>query len=258
VKGRLEAKVTCPGWSGTATNATHGAAAQAWTVAAGDYFPGDLLTALQTALNAVDGPGWTVTASWGEAGTGLITINCSSTPWALTFTQADFRTFLGLAANIGSRSTAKVCESQSPSVWLPGTHYSAQYDLANGEQGAFFTDMRSTRSPRGHVQTLFGNRWSEIRGLRWEAVTQAYARANAGNGVNTAFELWWQWTQLGEADGGMHKVGSPVRLYGNADSSINSMDCRIDGLTNSDMPMTSNGYLGLYRVEIPSLVIIPS
>ena len=64
------------------------------TVAAGSYFPTALLTELQTQLDAASGAdgAFTVSASIGESGTGLVTI--SHTVETITITWADGSTFV--------------------------------------------------------------------------------------------------------------------------------------------------------------------
>lgn len=251
MRGRLEGTVTVPGggWAVSATNG--GGGPSTCTIAAGDYGFTALCAQFQTALNASRPNGWTVTLSGGEAGTGLVTINCSSTPWAITFTATDLRTCLGINADIGSRSSPKVADVQSGSIWMPDCPYWAPIDPTL-ETGIVESDKHQTITPDGIVKTLYGNKKTVLRGLRWDAVSAAVAR-DAVSATVTGFARWWRWTQLGE--GGYHLVGNSVYFFPNADSASNTK-YRIQGIDDGATPQTVNGWAGRYRVEIPALVAL--
>ena len=103
-RGRVEARITVPtgGWSVSLTITAIGGPYTV-TVAAGNYFPTDLLSTLQTQLDAATGGdgAFTVSASWGEAGTGLVTIAHATQTFTLTWTSVpDGRPALNITSKV--------------------------------------------------------------------------------------------------------------------------------------------------------------
>ncbi len=85
-RGRLEAQLTVPvgGWDIALTITAIGAFTV--TVPAGNYYPTDLLATLKTQLDAASGGDgvFTVTGSFGEAGTGKVTISHTVETFTIT------------------------------------------------------------------------------------------------------------------------------------------------------------------------------
>ena len=250
-RGRLEGILTVTsGWTLSATNGTGGPST--CTITPGSYTVTEYCTALQSALNAGRPSGWTVTRSFGESGTGLVTINCSSTPWAVTWTTAEAGYQVG-HTTIGSRSASLASTLLVPGLWLPDCAYWAPFD--QGDAGAVYTDLRQVVSPLGHVQTLYGNQRTEIRGLKWEAITKERARAYNESATLSSFESWWQVVQLGEGWTAF-TPGNSFGFFPTADADTYAA-YRIIDLASFDPPQTSPGWTGLFRVEIPRMIKVP-
>ena len=237
-------------WTCSATNGSGGPST--CTIAAGSYTVTELCTALQTALNAGRPSGWTVTRSFGESGTGLVTINCSSTPWAITWTTAELGQQVGHTV-IGSRSASLASTDAVVGLWLPDCPYWSPFD--QGDTGATVTDLRQVISPTGVVKTLYGNQYRMLGGLKWEAVTRERARTYNEAATLNAFESWWTYTQLGSGYSGF-SAGSPIAFYPTADSDSYTSYKLVD-LTTFAPPQTSPGWTGLYRIELPRMIKVP-
>lgn len=170
--GHVQAQFTT---SSAAVSATNGAGGPtAVTVSDAAYFldgqattTPSLVAALQTALNASRPNGWTVTLS---TTTGKVTIDCSSTPWSITWTSTTLRDLLGFTGNISSVSAAQTGSNQARGIWLPdspimmdGSHLSIPR----------VTDMRATESPTGVTIAHVGNVKYRHRNVRWGACPTA-------------------------------------------------------------------------------------
>jgi len=251
-RGRLEGILTLTSsWTCSATNGSGGPST--CTVAAGSYTVTELCTALQTALNAGRPSGWTVTRSFGESGTGLVTINCSSTPWAITWTTAELGQQVGHTV-IGSRSSSLASTSAVIGLWLPDCPYWSPFD--QGDTGAVVTDLHQTVSPTGVVKTLYGNQYTMQRGIRWEAVSKARVRSYNASSTLAAFEQWWQAVHLGEGYTAF-TAGSPIAFYPTADSDSYTSYKLMD-LGTFEPAQTAQGWVGLFRVELPRMIKVPS
>lgn len=250
-RGRLEGILALTSsWTCSATNGSGGPST--CTIAAGSYTVTELCTALQTALNAGRPSGWTVTRSFGESGTGLVTINCSSTPWAITWTTTELGQQVGHTV-IGSRSASLASTAAVVGLWLPDCPYWSPFD--QGDTGAVISDQRQVVSPTGEVKTLYGNQYTMLRGLKWDAVTKARARSYNAATTLTAFEQWWQYTQLGEGYTAF-TPGSAVAFYPTADADTYTSYKLMD-LASFEPPQTAPGWTGLYRVELPRMIKVP-
>ena len=142
-RGRLEGLLTIPtgGWTLSATNGTGGPSTV--TVPAGSYTTTTYCTELQSQLNTSRPSGWTVTPSFGERGTGLVTINCSSTNWSITWTSTELGSIIG-HTTITARASS-LAGGICPGVWMPDCAYWSPY--SKGDYGHFVTDMRQMVSP---------------------------------------------------------------------------------------------------------------
>ena len=102
-RGRVEARITVPtgGWSVSLTITAIGGPYTV-TIPAGNIFPTDLLSSFQTQLDAATGGdgAFTVSASWGESGTGFVTIAHATQTFTLTWTSTDLRDVLGFAGTL--------------------------------------------------------------------------------------------------------------------------------------------------------------
>jgi hypothetical protein len=166
--GRIEAHVLVP--AATTVAATNGGGGPT-TVTIGSTLVtiGDLCGLVQDALNAQRPSGWTVTLSNDANGTGKVTINCTGT-WALTFTSVNLRTILGFTADITSRSSSITGTNTAKGIWLPDCPLQLDSPVSNAPTA---TDMRISRSPRGHAVGMIGNSYYRHRNLRWSHVARS-------------------------------------------------------------------------------------
>ena len=250
-RGRLEGLITVPtgGWTLSATNGTGGPSTV--TIAAGSYTTTSYCSYLQTQLNASRPAGWTVTPSFGESGTGLVTINCSSVNWSVTWTSTELGSLIG-HGNITARASA-LSGGICPAVWMPDCAYWSPY--GKGDHGHYVTDMRQTISPNGAVKTLFGNEMRVLPGLKWEAVQKARVKSFDIGAAFQPFEEFWRTVVLGKYYAAL-PVGSTIAFFPDADVAT-STDYRIVDLATFAPPQTVSGYAGLYRVELPRLIEVP-
>lgn len=251
--GALHARMRIPsGTTWTASASYGGGGYSSVTVAssATDVYLVDMLSSLQTALNASFGTGWTVAGSFGEGGTGLVSISKTGTTWGLQFTTTTFRDLIGFTGNLtGTAGQVHTGTSMADTIWLPGTVKAAQYKDAKPVH--YVTDKRTLMSPTGIVTTLYGNKFAEIPRVSWNTVAEARARGITERG---SFERWWYQSQLGEET--FFDPGSTVKYYPNA-ASATSYVVRIPDLESSNMLPTVDNWSGLYVVEIPKMIVQP-
>jgi len=248
--GRLEAQIYfSANVTVSATNSIGGPSM--CTITAGYYYPQELVTAFQTALNAGRPSGWTVTKSWGESGTGYVSIACSNTPWSISWTSTDLRDILGYAGNITAVSTTQTATTQTLGVWLAGAcpYFTPR---AIGDAGRYETDARTAEGPTGVIKGLYGNKLQALTGLRWSHVTKA--RTLEATGAATSFEYWWRVTQLGEVKT-YFPAFSKVILVWNADTDGTYSQYRMAAIDTFDPQQSTAGYDGQFVVEIPRLVV---
>lgn len=259
--GRIEALRVVPtgGAAVSATNASGGPSA--CTVAAGSYYltaaggVTGLLAALQTALNAGRPSGWTVTMST----EGLVTINCSDVPYALTWTSTALRDHLGFAGNIASTSSPSVGTKQALGAWFPHCPLSIQ---GHPRMAPMDTDQVTQVSPRGDRIGLVGNVWYAHRRLAWTAVDVARFRESSAALVNASWEKFVKDTQLGQGDAWFTPT-SKVQIYwldagsdalvgidGNSGGGVSGWYFDMHGVW---APLTVDAWTGLYRIEIDEI-----
>jgi hypothetical protein len=265
--GRVEALITIPtgGLSISATNSVGGPSTV--TVAAGSYYwtsnfyISSLITTLQTQLNASRPSGWTVTF---DATTGLVTINCSSTPWSITWTSSDLRNLLGFASNIAGVSSAQTGTKQARGLWRPDSPLDLDGDAA---MAPYATDLRATRSPRGLVITAVGNRMFRHKGLVWAVVPKNRYRSNQADIDGAAWETFLCDTQISQVSPTgfsvttLFKPGARVQIFdhtgikvGQDFGGVGVSGWFMQGLDKLEAKRVSEGWNGLWRVEIPELV----
>lgn len=256
-RGRLEAQITIPtgGWDGSLTVTAIGGPTT-FTVAAGTYYPTDLLTTLKTTLDAVFGGdgAFTVTGSFGEAGTGFVTISHATQTFEINWTDLELQDVLGFNGfgDLTPAALSFVADSQCRGVWLPNAEIASAY--GNADEGHTETDESSTVSPRGDVKTLSYSTRQVLPWCRWSHVLKAYARISAETTTGASFEQWWRYTQGGELS--YFEVGSAVRLYWDASTSTYKT-YRIPGRRGTEMPRVVDGWDGLYAIELNRLVRVP-
>jgi hypothetical protein len=253
-RGKLEAQITVPdgGWSVSATNGAGGPTTV--TLAAGTYYPTDMITSFVAALEAGRPSGWTGSGSFGESGTGLVSLHCTSTPWSISWTSTDLRDALGFTGNISGVSAQQTGTRNAIGVWLPDcpmwhpTGHASDYGQRN-------SDMRYTRSPSGYVKSLVANRYVALKGPRWDYVTAARARMGRESVTGESAEYFWRNAHTGTLS--YITAGAYVRLHLDADSAT-AGEYKIISWQTSPGTVSINDWSSLWRVEIPEMIKKPA
>jgi len=256
--GRAEALIVVP-TGGAAVAATNGGGGPSTcTLAAGNYFltaaggVSGLLAAFQTALNAGRPSGWTVAMSTN----GVVTINCSSTPYALTWTSTALRDLLGFAGNISSTSSPSIATKQAKGVWYPDCPLRLAGDPRMAPKQ---TDMVTLMSPTGNAVGLVSNVMRRHRGLVWSAVPAARFREASAALVNASWEMFVDDTQIGQGHA-WFTPSSKVQIYyleGSTDTVVGTDASSGAGVSGWFLPirgvestLVNQGWTGLHRIEI--------
>lgn len=255
-RGRLEAQITVPtgGWTGSLTVTAIGGPTAFTIAAAGTYYPTDFLSTFQTNLDAVFGGdgAFTVSGSFGESGTGLVTISHAVETFTLSWTSTNARDLMGFTGNLTPAATSFAGTKQMRGVWLPNAEIASAY--GNGDEGHTETDQGSTESPRGDVKTLSYTTRQVLPWVRWSHVQKAYARIAAETTTGASFEQWWRYTQGGELS--YFEVGSAVRLYWDASTSTYKT-YRLSPRKGTEMQRVVPDWDGLYDINLERLVRVP-
>ena len=190
-RGRVEARITIPtgGWSVSVTITAIGTFAV--TIAAGNYFPTDLLTTFKTQLDAATGADgvFTVSSSWGETGTGLVTISHTIQTFTLTWTSTDLRDVLGFTGTLTPAATSFAGTLHARGVWLPD----CEQDVDRGTDGGVYeTDRGVMVSPLGDVSALVYNVRQRHDGFTWAHITHPRAQITYEVTTGESFEQWWR------------------------------------------------------------------
>lgn len=210
LRGRLEAQIyQASSWAPTAT----GTASAAATVAASSTrFPTSLCTAFATALSTATTDTVTVTPSFGESGTGLVTI-ASTANLAINWGAAtDLRDLLGFTGNLAA-ATSHVGTLSCQGAWLPNCVLA--HARGSSDAGIYEAVMPQTVSPTGSVKTLSGSIRVRLPPITWSHVPKAYAlRSSDSSGATMSFERWWYQTQYGGL--AYFRPGAVVNVYTDA------------------------------------------
>lgn len=255
-RGRLEAQITIPtgGWSVSVDITGIAGTPFVVTVAAGTYYPTDLLSTFKTQLDAADGTDgtFTVSGSFGESGTGLVTISHTVETFTITWTSTDLRDVLGFTGTLTPAALTFTGTKQCRGVWLPNAEIASAY--GNTDEGHTETDQGSTESPRGDVKTLAYNTRQVLPQVRWSHVLKAFARIAAETTTGASFEQWWRYTQGGELS--YFEVSAAVRLYWDASTSTYKT-YRLSPRKGTQMERVVPDWDGLYDISLDRLVRVP-
>lgn len=256
-KSMLATQLTIPtgGWT-FAMSVTGLGGTSVRTVAAGNYFPSELLAAVEAqleageiALGGIEGYAVSFNST-----TGLVDIeHDSATNFAIsTWGSTNLRDALGFAGTLSGASVYTGTLNQQ-GVWLSQSEGAFTY--GNGDEGHTETDMSSTESPRGDVKGLVYNTRQVLPSALWSHVPKASARIAAETTTGASFESWWRKTQGGELS--YFEVLAPVRLIFSIDAPSTYKTYRIPGRNGTEMPRTVEDWAGLFRIELNRLVRVP-
>jgi hypothetical protein len=219
----------------------------------GASFLTDLETAINAAATILGGDTFSVNASFGESGTGKVTIAYDGSPtnFALTWVSTDMRDLLGYTGNLSGAATYTGTYN-ARGVWLPDCDMAAKYGPSDA--GHTETDMGQTISPRGDVHTMVYT--SRVRNeVTWSHVSRAKARIQGETTTHASFERFWRDTQGGEL--GYFEAGAAVRLIWDADTAGTYTEYRIVDRNGTQMERVVEDWSGLWRIPM-SLVKVPS
>lgn len=251
--GRIEAQMTVP--ASCTLSATNGAGGPTTvTIPAGTYYPSTLVAAVQTQLNASRPSGWTVTLSTGATGTSRVTINCSSTPFAITWVDTNLRDALGFTANIGSTSSAATGTAGARGLWLPDCPVTLDGDPG---RAPLVTDLRTTVSPTGAMLGFVGNTLYRHSNIRWTHVAKSRIWESQAVVSKTTWEWFLRETQFGLGSSWFSTL-SAVNLYDLSDSLFGADyvtgGWKMQGVERIEPQLSVRGWTQLYQIEIPSII----
>lgn len=265
VPGRVEARITAP--AGVTVSATNsGGGPTSVTIPAGSYYLtaaggiSGLLAAFQSALNTTRAPS---TGSWAvslDTTTGLVSISCTGT-WSLSWTSTTLRDLLGFTANISGVATTQTGTKQARGLWLPG----CVLNVADSDprQAPIKTDLRSTMSPTGSVLGLWGNQMFRHATVSWPVVNISQVWEQNATTANASWQQFFTDTQLATGGLGWFSVLSPIQIYDHTNTLVGTYGNSGAGLSGWQIVSLSdinpkrydpNGWVGLWRLELPSLV----
>jgi hypothetical protein len=246
--GRFECTLTVPvgGWD---ISANAGGGAFTATIPAGDYFAGELVTEVQDQLNAGPGGNWLFTKNWGEDDAGTVTISCTSS-FSITWTDADLGLILG-HADISTTAGPVTGASPAIGIWIPACPKWSPYGDEHHDR---YSDLRQSVGPAGGVKTLVGNTFDAVEGLRWDMVSNARA-VGSPNGVADLFcwQGWWSMVATGSVS--YVSPGKPVQFYWDADLGSSVAEYDLIFPADTKVPQVVNGWTGLYRIEMPMMIL---
>lgn len=254
--GRIEARLTLTEQEFTYTDSNGGPATI--TIAAGNYFPTDLMNEVTTQVQAAAGSigaGFFCDISRGESSaTGRTTMFVSSGTFSITWGSAtDLRDALGFTSDISSVATV-TGPDHARGMWLPGNpaKFSMYGDSANG---SIETDLRTTVSPNGYVNTLYGSKRRSHRNVSWTGVPNTRALQHFENVANESFESFFLDAATGRVS--YIPVGAYVRIYWDADNdaTYSGAEGRLLWPADWDLDQHVQGWVGRFRVALPPLVI---
>lgn len=245
-RGRLEGQVTVA----ASTTATVGAGTA--TITAGTYYPTSLMAEIATQFATASGTTCSVTYSWAEAGTGLVTVTFGVAK-AITWVTTALRDLMGFAGNSGS-ATVHTGTLHARNVWLPNCHYQAPNAITAIFRGHRVADKRDAENAAGYVWSHQGQS-KEVCWLRWASIYRSKAfRANETTS-GESFERFLQDAIWGEASWGT--PGGPVRFYPDAGDTVYAQ-YKVPGMSEFRPTPYFEGWVGgPHTVEIPRLVVVP-
>lgn len=254
-RGRVEARITVPtgGWSVSLTITAIGGPYTV-TIPAGNIFPTDLLTSFQTQLDAATGGdgAFTVSASWGESGTGLVTIAHATQTFTLSWTSTDLRDVLGFAGSLSPAALTFTGTLHARGVWLPD----CEMDVDRGIDGGVYETDRATQvSPQGDVYGLVYNTRQRHDGFTWPHVSHPRAQITYETTTGESFEQWWRDTHSALRSY-FPEAAPQLRVYYSADAGTYHTFREISRV-DTDAPRADATWRYLRTVRIGPLYRVP-
>ncbi len=251
--GKLEARITVPtgGWDTTVGGVTK-------TIPAGTYYlssPGsgarDLLdeVAFQFGASSVAG-------SFGENGTGLVTIQFSGAT-AITWIDTDLRDLLGFTGDL-SAATSHVGTKHARGIWIP-QQPPLRLNAGGHWRGLREGDYRSASNPAGYVWAVMGQERVVMELLVWSGITQQKVwienESNSGY-VNQSLERFWRDGIWGTTTA-WGTAGGPIRFYPSAALDTDYGTYKILDSARFEPEPHNMGWVGLWKWQMPKMVMVP-
>jgi hypothetical protein len=248
--GKLEGRITVPtgGWATTVGAGTATLTAGNYYMGSGSTFLAEVATRFATAASTT----CDVTASLGEAGTGIVTITFGSAK-AITWVDTEVRDLLGFESN-SSSATSHVGTLSARSVWMPTCAYWAKNSVGNWT-GRIRGDFRSVSNSAGYVSAFHGQKRRELE-LRWSAVKRERIWvANEATGCQS-LEQFWLDQIWGEAS--WASPGGPIRFYPDAAQAGTFATYMMTDAELFDPEQASENYVGSWVVRMPPMIEVPA
>jgi hypothetical protein len=249
--GRIEAAFAISG----VQNFTNAAGTIVFTPAASYAGVTDLIADLAAQLGA----GWSVGWSSGEgpvaSATGKVTIDSATHyPFTVTWTNTALRDILGFTGNLAAVSAPQTGTKHVIGAWLPAIEKFSRH--GDRDAGTPQTDLRYQVSPAGDVNTLFGNSFNVLDGLRWVGVPGQRVRQHLEAVVNESFEAFFRNCQLG--GNASFAAGAAVRLYWSAADATHYATGTLLHRPKFDPDTMITGWVGRYVIELPRMIVSAS
>jgi hypothetical protein len=245
-RGKLYGRITVPtgGWATTVGAGTA-------TITAGTYYADTFLTEVGTQFATASGTTCTAAVAAGEAGTGIVTITFGVAK-AITWVETKVRDILGFAADEAS-ATTHTGTKQMRHVWLPNCPYVAVNAVSSSWRGWREADYRSVENAAGYVWAHMGQQ-KEVAAIRWPAAFRSKTWVANETTVNESWERFVRDSIWGTAVGGT--PGGPIKFYPDADAAT-AATYSVVGYAAIQPKQYFEGYVGLWSVELPRLVVVP-
>lgn len=253
--GRLEAKVTVPtgGWTFTMSITGLGGSSVR-TIAAGSYWPDELLTQVEAQLEAGEialggADGFTVTGGFGEGGTMKVLLeHDSATHFAISAWTTALQNYLGFAATLSGANEYTGTE-RCEAVWQAD----CPYDANRGQTlGVLQRDRSVSVSSDG---TMSGHGFVSRRKMgrvMWRMVGVKRSLTQYETVVNESFETWFGNTHQGLVT--YFGAAPLVRFYWDADASTKVTIRLTEPLQAFDPERVDAMWIGLWPVVIDGWV----
>lgn len=246
-RSRLEGRITIA----SSTTATVGGGTA--TITAGTYYWADFLSEVGTRFASASGTTCTLSAGFGRAGTGLVTITFGVAK-AIAWVSTSLRDLLGFAGDSAS-ATVHTGTLHARNVWLPNCHYQAPNAVTTIFRGAIEADKRDAENAAGYVWSHMGQK-KEVNWLKWASIARSKTfRANEVTSCES-FEKFHSDCILGEATWGT--PGGPIRFYPDAADDLTYAVYAVPGMAEFRPTPYFEGWIGgPHTIEIPRLVVVP-
>lgn len=205
-----------------------------------------------TQAGIVTGATWTVTGSFGESGTGLVTIDCDDPGFYVTWDNTNVREAYGFTADFSNVMTAQTGSKQAKTVFLPDCPKKTKH--GDGDGGDEIDGLLYTYAPDGTTLTISDSASKVVNRVSWSHLTRAKSRISGETVSNTSWQQFRRDCHRGDL--AYVSTGAPVRLIWDADTPGTYTTYKIVDKAADEMAPAIEFWNGLYRLEL-DLVKVP-